>query len=100
MLAEHAARAASAELMRRHNVSRQTLHSWKNRYGDRQVSDANALKALEDEHAHLKRLVPAQSHIERLLRDFNTGRPHEACQPLTLHEYARTFITPFAQLSA
>ena len=45
-------------------------------------------------------LLDAQFHIERFRRDFNTARPHEACHPLTPHEYAQTFTVPRAQLSA
>ncbi len=45
-------------------------------------------------------LLDAQFHIERFRRDFNRARPHEACRPLTPHEYAQTFTTPLAQLSA
>jgi putative transposase len=45
-------------------------------------------------------LLDAQFHIERFRRAFNTARPHEACFPLTPSEYAQTFTTPPAQLSA
>ena len=45
-------------------------------------------------------LLDAQFHIERFRRDFNTARPHEACHPLTPHEYAQTYTLPRVQLSA
>ncbi|MFN0097488.1 MAG: IS3 family transposase [Gemmatimonadaceae bacterium] len=45
-------------------------------------------------------LLDAQCHVERYRRDFNTARPHEACHPLTPFEFAQTFTTPPAQLSA
>lgn len=46
-------------------------------------------------------LLDAQFHIERYRRDFNIARPHEACHPLTPHEYAQTFTAPSpARLSA
>ena len=55
--------------MRRHNVSRQTFYAWKKRYGDLQVSDAKRLRALEDEHARLKRLVADQALNLQILKD-------------------------------
>jgi putative transposase len=55
--------------MRRHNVSRQALYSWKKRYGDLQGSDAKRLKALEDENARLKRLVADQALNPQILKD-------------------------------
>jgi len=45
-------------------------------------------------------LLDAQIHVERYRRDFNTARPHEASHPLTPFEFAQTFSTPPAQLSA
>ena len=45
-------------------------------------------------------LADAQFHIERWRRDYNTDRPHEACYPLTQQEYAKTFTSPTARLSA
>jgi putative transposase len=69
ILQEHAAGAAPAELMRRHNVSRQTFYAWKKRYGDLQVSDAKRLKALEDENARLKRIVADQALNLQILKD-------------------------------
>lgn len=53
-----------------------------------------------NQHGFLS-LLDAQFHIERYRRDFNTARPHEACHPLTPHEYAQTFTAPpTARLSA
>lgn len=45
-------------------------------------------------------LLDAQFHVERYRREFNTARPHEACHPLTPHEFAQTFTTQPAPLSA
>ena len=47
--------------MRRHSVSKQTIHAWKKRYADLPVRDAKRLQALEDENARLKRLVADQA---------------------------------------
>jgi putative transposase len=45
-------------------------------------------------------LRDAQFHIERWRRSYNTDRPHESCFPLTPHEFAATFPSPNARLSA
>jgi putative transposase len=45
-------------------------------------------------------LRDAQFHIERWRRSYNTDRPHEALHPLTPAEFARTFPSPTARLSA
>ena len=38
-------------------MSAATLYSWKAKFGGMDVSDANRLKALEEENAKLKRLL-------------------------------------------
>ena len=45
-------------------------------------------------------LADAQFHLERYRREHNTERPHESCHPLTPAEYAQTFLSPTARLSA
>ena len=45
-------------------------------------------------------LRDAQFHIERWRRSYNTDRPHEALHPMTPIEFARTFLSPTARLSA
>jgi len=45
-------------------------------------------------------LEDAQFHIERWRRNYNTDRPHESCFPLTPTEFAETFSSPTARLSA
>jgi putative transposase len=45
-------------------------------------------------------LRDAQFHIERWRRSYNTDRQHEALHPLTPAEFARTFTSPTARLSA
>jgi putative transposase len=69
ILQEHAAGAAQADLMRRHGISRPTFSHWKKQYGDLQVSDAKRLRALEEEHARLKRLVADQALNLQVLKD-------------------------------
>jgi putative transposase len=45
-------------------------------------------------------LRDAQFQIERWRQSYNTDRPHRAFLPLTPSEFARTFLSPMARLSA
>ncbi|GBR31360.1 transposase [Komagataeibacter oboediens DSM 11826] len=38
-----------SHLCRKHGIGDATFYKWKSRYGDREVSEAKRLKALEDE---------------------------------------------------
>jgi putative transposase len=60
ILREQDAGAKTAERCRRHGISSATFYVWKAKFGGMAVSDAERLKALEDESARLKRL-PAES---------------------------------------
>lgn len=57
MLREAEAGAKTADLARRHGVSEATLYNWKAKYGGLEVSEVKRLRALEDEHGRLKRLL-------------------------------------------
>ena len=61
MLREHERGTATDELCRRHGISQQTLYRWKAKYGGLGVSDAQRLKALEDENRRLKQMVAEQA---------------------------------------
>ena len=45
-----------ADLLRKHGVSRPTFYSWRSRYGGATVAELTKLKALEADHAKLKRM--------------------------------------------
>ena len=57
VLREHEAGAKAAELARKHGVSEATIYAWKAKFGGMGVSEAQRLRALEDENARLKRLL-------------------------------------------
>ena len=63
VLREQEAGSATAEVCRRHGISEQTFYRWKARYGGMQASDAQKLKALEDENRRLKTLL-AESMLD------------------------------------
>ncbi len=51
VLQEHESGAEVAELLRRHNISRETFYRWKRKFGGMGVSEAQRLKQLEAENA-------------------------------------------------
>jgi len=57
ILKETEAGAKVADVCRKHNVAVQTYYSWKARFGGMNVSEAQRLRALEEENRKLKRLV-------------------------------------------
>ena len=63
VLREQEAGAATEDVCRRHCISQQTFYRWKSKYGGMEVSDAQKLKALEDENRRLKRLL-AESMLD------------------------------------
>jgi len=58
ILREQEAGVGTAEVCRRHGVSSATFYKWKAKFGGLDVSEARRLKALEDENARLKRMLP------------------------------------------
>jgi putative transposase len=44
-------------LCREHGISEQTFYRWRQKFGGMTVSDTQHLRALEKEHARLKRLL-------------------------------------------
>ena len=57
----------TADLCREHGISAATFYGWKQKYGGMDVSEAQRLKALEDENQRLKLLVAELSlHGEAL----------------------------------
>ncbi len=69
ILQEHAAGAATGELIRRHGISRETFYKWRRTYGGLKVDEAKRLRALEDENRRLKRVVADQALNIQVLKD-------------------------------
>ena len=57
ILKEHEAGANMPDLVRKHNVSEQSIYRWKSKYAGMEVSEAKRLKELESENTKLKRLL-------------------------------------------
>ncbi len=70
VLHEWDAGAKTADLVRRHGVTEQSLYRWKKKkYGGLQISEAKRLKALEEENRQLKRLVADQALNLQVVKD-------------------------------
>lgn len=57
ILKQHEAGVKTAELCREHGISAATFYGWKQKFGGMDVSEAQRLKALEDENRRLKSLL-------------------------------------------
>ena len=57
ILKEQEAGMATADVCRRHGVSRATFYKWKPKFGGLDVSEAKRLWQLEDENGKLKKLL-------------------------------------------
>jgi len=69
ILKEHEAGMRVRDLVRKHNVSEQSIYRWKSKYGGMEVSDARKLRDLEDENRRLKKLVADLSLDKQMLED-------------------------------
>lgn len=68
-LQELEAGAKLVEVCRRIGVSETTIQRWRRKYGGLQVSEAQRLKALEDENRQLKRIVADQALNLQVVKD-------------------------------
>ena len=57
VLNEHEAGAKVPDLVRKYNVSEQSVYRWRAKYGDMEISEAKRLRELENENSRLKRLL-------------------------------------------
>ena len=68
MLKQHEAGRKVQELAREIGVSEATIYTWKSKYGGMDVSEAQRLKAMEDENRRLKHLVADLSLDKEVLK--------------------------------
>ena len=57
ILKQHEAGVKTADVCREHGISTATFYGWKSKFGGLDVSEAQRLKALEDENRRLKNMV-------------------------------------------
>jgi transposase-like protein len=65
--------AEIAEVARHLEVSEQTYHRWRNRFGGMKADDAKRLKELERENRELKQIVADKELENRALREIARG---------------------------
>ena len=68
ILREQEAGAKTSDVCRKHGISSATFYKWKAKYGGLEVSDAERLKALE-ENAKLKKLLAEAMLDNAMLKD-------------------------------
>ena len=68
VLKQHEAGMKTVELCREHGISAATFYGWKSKYGGMDVSEAQRLKAMEDENRRLKQLVADLSLNQEVLK--------------------------------
>jgi putative transposase len=61
--------AATAGICRKHGISSTTFYKWKAKNGGLEVSDADRLKALEEENAKLEKLLAEAMLDNAMLKD-------------------------------
>lgn len=67
-LKRHEAGEKTSDLCRELGVSQQAFYKWKAKFGGLEVSEAQKLRALEDENRRLKQLVADQALDNQALR--------------------------------
>jgi putative transposase len=65
ILKEHESGMKMADIVRKHNVSEQSIYRWKSRFGGMDIGDVRKLKQLEAENAKLKKLL-AETMLEKV----------------------------------
>ena len=68
ILKQHQAGLGAKELCRKYGISDATFYKWRSKYGGMDVSEAQRLKALDDENRRLKTLVADLSLDKEMLR--------------------------------
>lgn len=58
----------------KHNLSVQTYHSWRRKFGGMEIDEARRLRALEEENGRLKRLVADQAVQIQILKEVNSKK--------------------------
>jgi putative transposase len=58
----------TAELCRRHGITRGCFYRWKSKFGGLEVSEAKRLRGLEEENRQLKHIVAEQAVDIRALK--------------------------------
>jgi len=64
-------RTSVAETAKKHKVSEQTIYAWRKHFGELSPQDLTPLRALEGEHARLKKLLAERELAIDVLKEIN-----------------------------
>jgi putative transposase len=62
------------DLCREHNISQQTYHRWKKKYGGMELKDARRYRELERENSELKKMLADSMLKIRVLEEVNSKK--------------------------
>ena len=79
MIQEQESGVPTAEVCRKHGISKASFYKYKAKYGGMDVLDARKLKALEDENSKLKKLLAEAMLDNAMLRDVNSKSGRARC---------------------
>lgn len=74
VLKEIEAGATIASVSRKHGVSEQTIHRWRDRYAGMAKSDLAQLKSLQEENRRLKSIVASQALDIEAYKELQKGK--------------------------
>ncbi len=93
ILKQHEAGQKMADLAREHGISEATMYTWKSKYGGMDVSEAQRLKALDDENRRLKH---AGRRSQPRQRDAESGDPKKRVELAGLRQDVAFVAEQFA----
>jgi putative transposase len=74
ILKEQEAGAVTADVCRRHGISKATFYKWKAKFGGLEVTEAKRLRTLEEENAKLKKLLAEAMLDIAVLKDISSKK--------------------------
>jgi len=74
ILKEAAGAGDIRQTCRKHNITEQTFHRWRNKYEGMDVADARRLKMLELENTRLKKIVADLTMDVAALKEINSKK--------------------------
>jgi putative transposase len=74
ILKEQEAGAVTADVCRRHGISKATFYKWKAKFGGLEVTEAKRLRTLEEENAKLQKLLAEAMLDIAVLKDISSKK--------------------------
>jgi putative transposase len=74
ILKEQESGAVTADVCRRHGISKATFYKWKAKFGGLEVTEAKRLRTLEEENAKLQKLLAEAMLDIAVLKDISSKK--------------------------